>query len=386
MPTQSCVLLLLALSRTFVAGAPKEFEVTSLPGWEGPLVSKAYCGFTAAGVPPSGEGQMFFNYIFIESENDPANDPVIVWYNGGPGAASMFGLFVELGPYYLNQDSLDDPKYNTTGIPQVQPNPHSWTKVANVVAVNNPPPIGFSYCEGGSRPNTGPSGDGYSCGPWDDSAVAKANHAFLKALFSIDFPEYAKNPLFITGESYAVIYVPTIVREIIADPGPLNLAGFAVGDGCMGTEVLCGTGNPDKGPFYRVEFMHGHGQVSERNYQQIQRECPEAVLHSGTGMSTACTAASARFPQQPPTHEEPHDRVAILGTAAGACLPSPQPARPRPTCCLTQSHRWTQLSAVCLTTLSVRRAGSEPAGSEPAGSKPAGSVWTAQAAAAADPT
>ena len=30
----------------------------------------------------------------------------------------MFGLFVELGPYYLNQDSLDDPKYNQTGIPR----------------------------------------------------------------------------------------------------------------------------------------------------------------------------------------------------------------------------------------------------------------------------
>ena len=28
-----------------------------------------------------------------------------------------------------------------------------------------------------------------------------------------------------------------------------------------GEEVLCGSGNPDKGPYYQVEFMHGHGQV-----------------------------------------------------------------------------------------------------------------------------
>ena len=102
-----------------VLAAPEKFEVKSLPGWDGPLLSKAYCGFSEAGTPPSGEGTMYFNYIFMESENDPANDPVIVWYNGGPGAASMFGLFVELGPYYLNQDSLDDPNYNKTGIPQV---------------------------------------------------------------------------------------------------------------------------------------------------------------------------------------------------------------------------------------------------------------------------
>ena len=128
----------------------------------------------------------------LESENDPANDPVIIWYNGGPGAASMFGLFVELGPYYLNQDSYDDPKYNETGIPQVQRNPYGWTKIGNVIAVNNPPPIGFSYCDGGKGTNPGPGGDGYSCGPWNDASVAKANAAFLKNLFTHDFPEFAK--------------------------------------------------------------------------------------------------------------------------------------------------------------------------------------------------
>lgn len=72
-----------------------------------------------------------FNYVFIESENDPKNDPVVVWYNGGPGAASMFGLFVELGPYYLNQDSFDDPRFNHTGVPQVQRNAYAWTKVGH---------------------------------------------------------------------------------------------------------------------------------------------------------------------------------------------------------------------------------------------------------------
>jgi hypothetical protein len=284
-------LAIFAVVAIVAAAAPANFEVKSLPGWDAPLVSKTYCGFSSAGTPPSGEGSMYFNYIFLESENDPANDPVIVWYNGGPGAASMFGLFVELGPYYLNQDSLDDPKFNKTGIPVVQGNPYSWTKIANVIAVNNPPPIGFSYCDGQTGKNTGPEGDGYSCGPWNDTSVAKANHNFLKNLFKNDFPEFAKNDLFITGESYAGIYVPTIVREILADPGVLNLKGFAVGDGCMGTDVLCGSGNPDKGPFYRVEFMHGHGQVSERNYNTIMKECPEKALKSGNGMSAACTAA-----------------------------------------------------------------------------------------------
>ena len=61
------------------AAVPAHFEVKSLPGWDGPLLTKTYCGFANAGVPPSGEGTMYFNYIFLESENDPANDPVIIW-------------------------------------------------------------------------------------------------------------------------------------------------------------------------------------------------------------------------------------------------------------------------------------------------------------------
>ena len=64
---------------SLATAAPAHFEVKSLPGWDGELLSKTYCGFTPAGVPPSGEGAMYFNYIFLESENNPKTDPVIVW-------------------------------------------------------------------------------------------------------------------------------------------------------------------------------------------------------------------------------------------------------------------------------------------------------------------
>ena len=283
-------------------------------------MSRIWSGFASGGTAPDGRGEQFFNYVFIEAEEDAANKPVVVWYNGGPGAASMFGLLVELGPYLLNEASLGE-AYNKTGVPQMVYNPYGWTQVANVIAVNNPPPIGFSYCAA-----PGPSGDGYSCGDWDDALVAAANHEFLTNLFTTEFPEYAKNELYITGESCtsqcgdvvcerrvgttcgdiggqrwwleelgrwggegegwghharicrasvrlsvlvnpshtplrlslralsltpdAGVYVPTIARSILKAPGPLNLKGFAVGDGCMGLDVLCGSGNPDKGPWY----------------------------------------------------------------------------------------------------------------------------------------
>ncbi len=54
--------------------------------------------------------------------------------SGGPGASSLFGLLVELGPLLLNEQSLNNAEFNRTGIPQLQANPNSWSKVAHVLA------------------------------------------------------------------------------------------------------------------------------------------------------------------------------------------------------------------------------------------------------------
>jgi carboxypeptidase C (cathepsin A) len=39
----------------------------------------------------------------MESLDKPATDPVIVYFNGGPGGASIFLGFVLMGPYLANQ-------------------------------------------------------------------------------------------------------------------------------------------------------------------------------------------------------------------------------------------------------------------------------------------
>ena len=102
------------------AAAPSADRVDALPGWDGALPSQWWSGY----VNVSGAfGEASMHYVFVESEGDPSTDPVILWSNGGPGASSLFGLLVELGPLLLNDQSLVGDAYDQTGVPTLFYNP-----------------------------------------------------------------------------------------------------------------------------------------------------------------------------------------------------------------------------------------------------------------------
>lgn len=197
-----------------------QFMINSLPGYNGPLPSNMYSGFLDSTLDPT-YGKLHSHFWFVEAETDPATAPTLVWYNGGPGASSLFGLMVELGPFIWSDKSTATEDFKRTGIPTPIRNQYSWSKVANILAVSAPPPVGFSWCDKG-----GIGGDGYSCGDWNDTRTAIANYHSLES-WAAAFPQFAKNKLYIAGESYAGIYVPTLVQQILAhrDTTRLNLAG-----------------------------------------------------------------------------------------------------------------------------------------------------------------
>ncbi|THY68808.1 carboxypeptidase Y-like protein A [Aureobasidium pullulans] len=143
-------------------------------------------------------------YWFFESRNDPKNDPVILWLNGGPGCSSLTGLFMELGPSSINKDgSL---KYN----------PSSWNANASVIFLDQPVNVGYSY-SGGSVTNT--------------VAAGKDVYALL-TLFFKQFPEYASQPFHISGESYAGHYIPVFASEILSHKKRnINLQSVLIGNG-----------------------------------------------------------------------------------------------------------------------------------------------------------
>jgi len=89
----------------------------------------------------------------------------------------MFGMLSEMGPLSLNEDSLlVDP-------PALFYNPYGWQAHANVLAIEQPPPTGFSFCAGD------PGGGMESCGDWDDYSAAEENYKFLAAWVGTRFPE-----------------------------------------------------------------------------------------------------------------------------------------------------------------------------------------------------
>jgi carboxypeptidase C (cathepsin A) len=75
-------------------------------------------------------------------------------------------------------------------------NPYPWNKEANVIYIESPAGIGFSLCPNASE-----------CG-FDDANSADDNLVALAFLFTQKFPELHKNDLWLSGESYAGIYVP----------------------------------------------------------------------------------------------------------------------------------------------------------------------------------
>lgn len=132
--------------------------------------------------------------------------------HAGPGCSSVaYGAAHELGPFLVRSDG-----------PNLTHNPYAWNKVANLLFVEAPVGVGYSY--------TNKSSD---LGRLGDNVTAKDSYDFLLNWFR-KFPHLKSNDFYLSGESYAGHYVPQLANLIFDgnkdkdEDSHINFKGFMV--------------------------------------------------------------------------------------------------------------------------------------------------------------
>ncbi|KAI3502549.1 hypothetical protein L1887_30687 [Cichorium endivia] len=172
-------------------------------------------------------------YAFYEAQNPSNNSlsetPLVIWLQGGPGCSSMTGNFFELGPWRVTASVKQNAKHLS-----LEPNPGSWNRMFGLLFLDNPIGTGFSIA---STPEEIPR---------DQTAVARHLFIAIRKFIALN-PSFKARPIYITGESYAGKYVPSIGYYILKK-NPLlpvykriNLYGLAIGNGLTDPETQVAT-------------------------------------------------------------------------------------------------------------------------------------------------
>ncbi|KAK7306708.1 hypothetical protein VNO77_44663 [Canavalia gladiata] len=234
-------------------------KIVALPGQPYGVNFDQYAGYVT--VDPKAGRELF--YYFVESPYNSSAKPLVLWLNGGPGCSSLgFGAFEELGPFRVNSDGKT-----------LHSNKYAWNEVANVLFLESPAGVGFSYS------NT--TSDYDHAG---DKSTAKDAYVFLINWLE-RFPEYKSRDFYITGESYAGHYVPQLAYTILVNNKinhqTINLKGIAIGNALIDDVTHI------KGI---LDYLWTHALNSDQTHMLINKYCD----FSAVNISPMCINATTR--------------------------------------------------------------------------------------------
>lgn len=129
---------------------------------------------------------------------------ITIWLDGGPGCSSLAAVLQQSGPF-LWQPGVYEPVKN----------PYSWTKLTNVVYVDQP------------------AGTGLSPGPanvQNEIDVSNQFNDFWKQF--VETFSLQRYRVYITGDSYAGQYIPYVAAGMLDrnDTTHFNLKGIQISD------------------------------------------------------------------------------------------------------------------------------------------------------------
>ncbi|KAK9220211.1 hypothetical protein WN943_008859 [Citrus x changshan-huyou] len=231
-------------------GLKDKDKIESLPGQPLGVNFDQYSGYVT--VDPE-DGRSLF-YYFVESPQNSSSKPLVLWLNGGPGCSSFGdGAMMELGPFRVNKDGKT-----------LYQNEYAWNKDANIIFLESPAGVGFSYSNITSDYKVN-----------GDIRTARDSYTFLVNWLE-RFPEYKTRDFFIAGESYAGHYIPQLAQAILYNNQHdnqtiINLRGIAMGNALIDLETMM------KGT---VDFYWTHALMPDEIYHGLTSSCNFASLNS----------------------------------------------------------------------------------------------------------
>ncbi|XP_010264739.1 PREDICTED: serine carboxypeptidase-like 27 [Nelumbo nucifera] len=235
-------------------------KITELPGQPTNVGFAQYSGYVT--VDQQAGRALFYWLTEAPASRRPESRPLVLWLNGGPGCSSVaYGAAEEIGPFRIHPDGKT-----------LFFNPYAWNNLANILFLESPAGVGFSYS------NT--SSDLYTAG---DQRTAEDAYTFIVNWFE-RFPQYKHRDFYIAGESYAGHYVPQLSQLVyqrnkgLQNPS-INFKGFLVGN------AVTDDYHDYVGTF---EYWWIHGLISDATYRTLRVACD---FGSSQHPSVACIKA-----------------------------------------------------------------------------------------------
>ncbi|KAF9690673.1 hypothetical protein EKO04_011557 [Ascochyta lentis] len=173
-------------------------------------VGESYAGLLPISNHANETRKLFF-WFFPAAQNEVPEE-VTIWLNGGPGCSSLLGFLTENGPFSW-KDGTSAPVQNV----------YSWHNLTNMLWIEQP--VGTGYAQG--EPNIN-----------DEVELADQFLGFYKNF--VDLFELYNWKTYLTGESYAGLYVPYIADAMLSakDKKYFNIAGISMNNPLIGDSTI----------------------------------------------------------------------------------------------------------------------------------------------------